>query len=155
MAAWDAAVSEWRKLATDEGAAYDRAIVIDGDRLEPMVTYGTNPGMGLPISGHVPTAAEVEPAFRADLERALAYMNLRPGQSIAGQKLDVVFIGSCTNGRIEDMRAAASVLEGHHVAPGLRMLVVPGSQQHILDFGHEHSFDQGCHAGDGFALEHD
>jgi 3-isopropylmalate/(R)-2-methylmalate dehydratase large subunit len=128
-AAWDEAVARWRRLPSDEGATYDRTIVIDGDRLEPMVTYGTNPGMGIGIGGHVPTAAEVGPAATADLERALAYMGLQPGQSIAGQKLDVVFIGSCTNGRIEDMRAAASVLKGRHVADGLRVLVVPGSQQ--------------------------
>jgi 3-isopropylmalate/(R)-2-methylmalate dehydratase large subunit len=128
-AAWDAAVAEWRKLATDEGASYDKSIVIDGDALEPMVTYGNNPGMGMPIGGHVPTFAEVEPSARADLERALTYMGLEPGQAIAGQKLDVVFIGSCTNGRIEDMRAAASVLQGRHIATGIRMLVVPGSQQ--------------------------
>jgi 3-isopropylmalate/(R)-2-methylmalate dehydratase large subunit len=128
-AAWDEAVAHWRRLPSDEGATYDRTIVIDGDRLEPMVTYGTNPGMGIGIGGHVPTAAEVGPAATADLERALAYMGLQPGQSIAGQKLDVVFIGSCTNGRIEDMRAAASVLKGRHVADGLRVLVVPGSQQ--------------------------
>ena len=128
-AAWDAAVAEWRRLATDEGAAYDRSIVIDGDALEPMVTYGTNPGMGVAISGRVPTAADVEPAARDDLQRALSYMALQPGAPIAGQKLDVVFVGSCTNGRIEDLRAAASVLEGRHVAAGIRMLVVPGSQQ--------------------------
>jgi len=128
-AAWEEAVAAWRKLPTDEGATYDRTIVIDGDKLEPMVTYGTNPGMGIGIGGRVPTPAEVGPAQTADLERALAYMGLQPGQSIAGQKLDVVFIGSCTNGRIEDMRAAASVLRGRHVADGLRVLVVPGSQQ--------------------------
>jgi 3-isopropylmalate/(R)-2-methylmalate dehydratase large subunit len=128
-AAWDEAVVAWRKLPTDAGATYDRTVVIDGDALEPMVTYGTNPGMGIGIGGRVPTPAEVGPAESADLERALAYMGLQPGQAIAGQKLDVVFIGSCTNGRIEDMRAAASVLKGRHVADGLRVLVVPGSQQ--------------------------
>jgi len=128
-AAWDEAVAGWRKLPTDEGATYDRTIVIDGSALEPMVTYGTNPGMGLPISGRIPSPADLEPAARPDLERALTYMGLQPGAPIAGQKLDVVFIGSCTNGRIEDMRAAASVLRGRHVAPGLRVLIVPGSQQ--------------------------
>ncbi len=128
-AAWDDAVAAWRKLPSDEGAVYDRTVVVDGDKLEPMVTYGTNPGMGLPISGRIPSPADVEPAAREDLERALTYMGLQPGTSIAGQKLDVVFIGSCTNGRIEDMRAAASVLRGRHVAAGLRVLVVPGSQQ--------------------------
>jgi len=128
-AAWDAAVARWRTLPSDEGATYDRWIVIDGDRLEPMVTYGTNPGMGIPVTGRIPALTDVEPAAREDLERALAYMGLQPGSSIAGQKLDVVFIGSCTNGRIEDMRMAASVLRGRRVASGLRVLVVPGSQQ--------------------------
>jgi 3-isopropylmalate/(R)-2-methylmalate dehydratase large subunit len=128
-AAWDAAVARWRELPSDEGAVYDRTVVIDGDALEPMVTYGTNPGMSLPITGRVPAPADLEPAARADLEHALEYMGLQPGASIAGQKLDVVFIGSCTNGRIEDMRAAAAVLRGRHVAKGLRVLVVPGSQQ--------------------------
>jgi 3-isopropylmalate/(R)-2-methylmalate dehydratase large subunit len=128
-AAWDEAVARWRKLPTDDGATYDKSIVIDGDKLEPMVTYGTNPGMGVPVTGRVPGPADVAPGDRDDLERALTYMGLSAGQTIAGQKLDVVFIGSCTNGRIEDMRAAASVLRGKHVADGLRVLVVPGSQQ--------------------------
>jgi 3-isopropylmalate/(R)-2-methylmalate dehydratase large subunit len=126
---WDKAVARWRELPTDDGATYDRSIVIDGDKLEPMVTYGTNPGMGMPVSGLIPSPDDVEPGFREDLTRALTYMGLTAGQSIAGQKLDVVFIGSCTNGRIEDMRAAASVLRGRRVAKGLRVLVVPGSQQ--------------------------
>jgi 3-isopropylmalate/(R)-2-methylmalate dehydratase large subunit len=128
-AAWDTAIAAWRQLPSDEGAMYDRTIVIDGDKLEPMVTYGTNPGMGIPISGRIPGPADVGLGARDELERALAYMGLEAGRPIAGQKLDVVFIGSCTNGRIEDMRAAASVLRGRHVAPGLRVLVVPGSQQ--------------------------
>ena len=128
-AAWDEAVARWRKLLSDEGATYDRTIVIDGDRLDPMVTYGTNPGMGIPVTGRIPALTDVEPGAREDLARALAYMGLEPGTSIAGQKLDVVFIGSCTNGRIEDLRVAASVLSGRHVADGLRVLVVPGSQQ--------------------------
>jgi 3-isopropylmalate/(R)-2-methylmalate dehydratase large subunit len=128
-AAWDEAVARWRALPTDEGATYDRTIVIDGHALEPMVTYGTNPGMGIAVTGRIPSAADLEPSAREDFERALKYMGLQPGASIAGQKLDVVFIGSCTNGRIEDLRAAASVLRGRHVANGLRVLVVPGSQQ--------------------------
>jgi 3-isopropylmalate/(R)-2-methylmalate dehydratase large subunit len=126
--AWDEAVARWRKLPTDEGATYDKSIVLDGRALEPMVTYGTNPGMGLPVTGRVPVPEDLPHAEREDIERALSYMGLAPGQSIAGQKLDVVFIGSCTNGRIEDLRAAASVLRGRHVASGLRVLVVPGSQ---------------------------
>ena len=127
--AWDSAVARWRTLPSDEGATYDRTIVIDGDKLAPMVTYGTNPGMGIPVTGRVPALTDVEPGAREDLERALAYMGLTPGALIAGQKLDVVFIGSCTNGRIEDLRVAASILCGRHVAEGLRVLVVPGSQQ--------------------------
>ena len=127
-AAWDAAVAAWRKLPTDDGATYDKTIVIDGDKLEPMVTYGINPGQGISVTGRIPGPADVAPADREEVERALAYMGLEAGK-IAGQKLDVVFIGSCTNGRIEDMRAAASVLRDHHVAAGLRVLVVPGSQQ--------------------------
>jgi 3-isopropylmalate/(R)-2-methylmalate dehydratase large subunit len=128
-AAWDEAVALWRTLPSDDGATYDRTITIDGSTLEPMVTYGNNPGMGIPVTGRIPSPADAEPAARADLEHALAYMGLEPGASIAGQKLDVVFIGSCTNGRIEDLRAAASVLRGRRVATGLRVLVVPGSQQ--------------------------
>jgi 3-isopropylmalate/(R)-2-methylmalate dehydratase large subunit len=126
---WEAAVVAWGRLPTDDGATYDRTVVIDGERLEPMVTYGTNPGMGMPVTGRVPLPAEVDANARADLERALAYMALQPGQPIAGQKLDVVFIGSCTNGRIEDLRTAAEVMRGRRVASGLRVLVVPGSQQ--------------------------
>src|SRR5450756_1164329 len=128
-AAWDEAVARWRALPTDEGATYDRTIVIDGDALEPMVTYGTNPGMGISVTGRIPSVTDLEPSAREDFERALKYMGLQPGSSIAGHKLDVVFIGSCTNGRIEDLRVAASVLRGRHVADGLRVLVVPGSQQ--------------------------
>jgi 3-isopropylmalate/(R)-2-methylmalate dehydratase large subunit len=122
-------VARWHKLPSDPGATYDREVVIDGSALEPMVTYGNNPGMGIPVTGKVPGAAEVDAALTGDVDRALAYMGLTAGQPIAGQKLDVVFIGSCTNGRIEDLRAAASVLRGRKVAPGLRVLVVPGSQQ--------------------------
>jgi 3-isopropylmalate/(R)-2-methylmalate dehydratase large subunit len=122
-------VARWHKLPSDRGATYDREVVIDGSALEPMVTYGNNPGMGIPVTGRVPSAAEVDRAVTGDVDRALAYMGLTAGQPIAGQKLDVVFIGSCTNGRIEDLRAAASIMRGKKVADGLRVLVVPGSQQ--------------------------
>ncbi|MGH2511145.1 MAG: aconitase family protein, partial [Candidatus Limnocylindrales bacterium] len=127
---WDAAVARWRRLPSDPGAAYDRTITIDATKLEPMVTYGTNPGMGLPISAMIPTPEQVpEPAARRALEHALEYMDLRAGQAILGQKINVVFIGSCTNGRISDLRLAASVLRGRHVAEGVRVMVVPGSQE--------------------------
>ncbi len=128
-AAWDEAVGRWRTLSTDPGATYDRSIKIDGGKLEPMVTYGTNPGMGLPVTESIPAPEDFRPDMREDVARALGYMGLEPGQWIAGLKLDVVFIGSCTNGRIEDLRAAASIMRGRHVSGGLRVLVVPGSQQ--------------------------
>ena len=127
--AWDAALAKWRTLPTDAGATYDKTITIDASGLEPMVTYGTNPGMGIPISARVPSPASLDdPSQRRALERALEYMDLQPGQAILGQKVDVVFIGSCTNGRISDLRLAAAALQGHKVAPGVRMMIVPGSE---------------------------
>jgi 3-isopropylmalate/(R)-2-methylmalate dehydratase large subunit len=129
-AAWDEAVGRWRRLPTDDGAAYDTSITIDADALEPMVTYGTNPGMGLPIGGRVPDPSTMEDgSARRALERALEYMALTPGQAIAGQPIDVVFVGSCTNGRISDLRLAASLIDGRQVADGVRMMVVPGSDE--------------------------
>jgi 3-isopropylmalate/(R)-2-methylmalate dehydratase large subunit len=127
---WDAAVAGWRTLPTDDGAAYDRSVTIDAGALEPMVTYGTNPGMGIPITSIVPSPdAQPDPSARRALERALEYMDLRPGQPILGQKVDVVFVGSCTNGRISDLRLAASVLKDRHVANGVRVMIVPGSDE--------------------------
>jgi len=129
-AAWDAAVERWRMLPTDDGASYDRSITIDAAALEPMVTYGTNPGMGIPITSLVPSPdAQSDPSARRALERALEYMDLRPGQPILGQKVDVVFVGSCTNGRISDLRLAASVLKDRKVADGVRVMIVPGSDE--------------------------
>ena len=129
-AAWDAAVAGWRALPTDDGATYDRAITIDAGALEPMVTYGTNPGMGIPITSKVPFPDDqADPAARRALERALEYMDLAPGQAILGQKVDVVFVGSCTNSRISDLREAARMLRGRQVADSVRMMVVPGSTE--------------------------
>jgi len=129
-AAWDAAVEIWRGLPSDDGAAYDRSITIDASALEPMVTYGTNPGMGIPITSRVPAPADqADASARRALERALEYMDLQPGQPILGQKVDVVFIGSCTNGRISDLRLAAEVLRDRKVADGVRMMIVPGSDE--------------------------
>jgi 3-isopropylmalate/(R)-2-methylmalate dehydratase large subunit len=128
--AWDAAVARWRTLPTDDGATYDRSIAIDASALEPMVTYGTNPGMGIPITSRVPSPADQgDASSRRALERALEYMDLEPGQPIIGQKVDVVFVGSCTNGRISDLRLAAEVLRDRHVAEGVRMMIVPGSDE--------------------------
>jgi 3-isopropylmalate/(R)-2-methylmalate dehydratase large subunit len=128
--AWDRAVRAWRELPTDPGAVYDRAVRLDAGELEPMITYGTNPGMGVPISGRVPDPGRFPAqADRQALEKALAYMDLRAGQPLLGHPVDVVFIGSCTNARLSDLRSAAQVLRGRKVAAGLRMLVVPGSQQ--------------------------
>lgn len=127
---WDAAVKRWRTLPSDPGATYDRTLVIDASRLEPMVTYGTNPGAGLPISGRIPDPAGIsDAAQRAELQKSLTYMGLRPGQPLLGQPVDVVFIGSCTNGRLADLRAAAKILNGRKVADGTRVLIVPGSQE--------------------------
>jgi 3-isopropylmalate/(R)-2-methylmalate dehydratase large subunit len=123
-AAWDAALARWRALPGDPGARYDRVVRFDAGALEPMVTYGTSPGMGVPIGGVVP-----EPNGDGSLTKALAYMGLEPGQPLKGRPIDVVFIGSCTNSRISDLRLAASVLKGRRVAPGVKTLVVPGSQQ--------------------------
>ncbi|HYG68939.1 MAG TPA: 3-isopropylmalate dehydratase large subunit [Anaeromyxobacteraceae bacterium] len=125
-AAWDAAVASWRALPTDDGARYDREVTLDAAAVEPMITWGTNPGQAIPVTGVVPDpAAERDPSARAGLEGALRYMGLAPGRPILGQPVDVVFVGSCTNGRLEDVRAAASVLRGRRVK--VRTLVVPGS----------------------------
>jgi 3-isopropylmalate/(R)-2-methylmalate dehydratase large subunit len=126
---WDKAVSKWRSLPTDEGAVYDKSITLDAAEIEPMITYGTNPGMGMKITDRVPTAESfTDPSQKAAFEKAMNYMGLQPGQSLLGQKVDVVFIGSCTNSRISDLRLAASFLKGRKVAEGLRLMVVPGSQ---------------------------
>jgi 3-isopropylmalate/(R)-2-methylmalate dehydratase large subunit len=128
-AAWDEAVAHWRTLTSDPGAAYDRRIEIDAGAIEPMVTWGTNPGMGIPVTAPVPDPLEIaDPSERAAVDKALRYMNLVPGRPLLGHPVDVVFIGSCTNSRISDLRAAAAVIRGRKVAPALRALVVPGSQ---------------------------
>ena len=128
-AEWDKAVAYWKTLPSDEDAVYDKSITLDASELEPMITYGTNPGMGMKITDRVPsTESFAEPSQKAAFEKALTYMGLQPGQSLLGKKVDVVFIGSCTNSRISDLRLAASMLKGHKIADGLRLMVVPGSQ---------------------------
>jgi len=127
---WDPALARWRQLPTDDGAVYDKSIALDADALEPMITFGTNPGMGMPVTGRVPDPADVaDLAQRRALDKALAYMGLTPGQALLGQPVDVVFIGSCTNGRLSDLRQAAQVLRGRRVNPKVRVLVVPGSHR--------------------------
>ncbi|HEX3845918.1 MAG TPA: 3-isopropylmalate dehydratase large subunit [Steroidobacteraceae bacterium] len=123
-AAWDRAVARWRTLATDPGAAFDASLSVDAATLEPMITYGTNPGMVLPIGAAIPDRPGDEV-----FGKALAYMGFRGGEPMLGKRVDVVFIGSCTNGRLADLEAAARILKGRKVAPGVRLLIVPGSQQ--------------------------
>jgi 3-isopropylmalate/(R)-2-methylmalate dehydratase large subunit len=120
---WDDAVARWRTLGTDPGARFDASVAIDAAALEPMITYGTNPGMVVPIGGAIPTAGD--DAF----DKALRYMGFHGGDAMLGKPVDVVFIGSCTNGRLADMQAAARILKGRKVAPGVRLLIVPGSQE--------------------------
>ncbi len=125
--AFDAAVAYWRTLVSDPGALYDTSLTLDGAEIPPMVTWGTSPEAVLPIDGAVPDPAAADPAQQAQMARMLDYMGLAAGQKLDGLKIDVAFIGSCTNSRIEDLRAAAAIAQGRHVAPGVRALVVPGS----------------------------
>ncbi|MCP4446995.1 MAG: 3-isopropylmalate dehydratase large subunit [Myxococcales bacterium] len=126
--AWDAALAGWKRLRTDEGASFDRTVHLDVSALEPMLTYGTNPGMGMGVSGKIPDPTNANSASEADaLSKALDYMGLKAGNPLAGQKVDVVFVGSCTNSRMQDLRDAASILRGRKVAEGTRVLIVPGS----------------------------
>jgi 3-isopropylmalate/(R)-2-methylmalate dehydratase large subunit len=129
-AEWDAAVAVWDQLGTDEGAEFDAEVYIDATTLSPFVTWGTNPGQGVPLADAVPDPELMgDDAERQAAEKALAYMDLRPGTPMRDIPVDAVFVGSCTNGRIEDLRVVAEVLRGHHVADGVRMLIVPGSMK--------------------------
>ncbi len=126
---WDNAAACWKKLPSDEGATYDKSITLDAAELEPMITYGTNPGMGMKITDRIPNADSFSDASqKSAFEKAMTYMGLQPGQSLLGQKVDVVFIGSCTNSRISDLRLAASMLKDRKVSSDTRVMVVPGSQ---------------------------
>ena len=153
---WDAAVAYWQTLTTDEGAVYDAEVIIDANELEPFVTWGTNPGQGVSLSGSVPNPAEiVDPNERSAAERALEYMDLQAGTLMKQIRVDTVFLGSCTNSRVEDLRAAAEIIKGKTKAEGVRMMVVPGSarvrieaeaeglDKIFLDFGAEWRF-AGC-----------
>ena len=121
---WDQAVERWRALPTEDGASFDRVETVDAASLEPMITWGTSPGMGMPVGGEIP-----DPAGDASRAKALAYMGLTAGKPLLGRKIDVVFIGSCTNSRLSDLRDAARVLRGRKVADGVLTLVVPGSEK--------------------------
>jgi 3-isopropylmalate/(R)-2-methylmalate dehydratase large subunit len=121
---WDAALARWRTLATDPGAKFDAAVSIDAARIEPMITYGTNPGMVVPIGSTIPQRSGDE-----IFDKAMRYMGFHGGDGMLGKPVNVVFIGSCTNGRLEDLQAAAKILKGRKVAPGVRLLIVPGSQR--------------------------
>jgi 3-isopropylmalate/(R)-2-methylmalate dehydratase large subunit len=126
--AWDAAVAAWSQLRTDDDAVFDTEVQIDATTLSPYVTWGTNPAQALPLSARVPDPGDLADDVESNAAaRALTYMGLRAGEALRDIAVDTVFVGSCTNGRLEDLRAAAEVLRGHHVAPGVRMLVVPGS----------------------------
>jgi 3-isopropylmalate/(R)-2-methylmalate dehydratase large subunit len=129
-ALWEVAVAEWDRLRTDDGAEFDSEVYVDASSLSPFVTWGTNPGQGVPLSEAVPDP-ELMPddGHRQDAEKALTYMDLRPGTPMRDINVDTVFVGSCTNGRIEDLRVVADVLRGRAVAPGVRMLIVPGSMR--------------------------
>ncbi|GAA1170392.1 3-isopropylmalate dehydratase large subunit [Nesterenkonia xinjiangensis] len=153
---WDAAVENWRSLRTDEGAEFDAEVVIDADELEPFVTWGTNPGQGVSLSDVVPAPENFDdPGDRDSAERALKYMDLTPGTPMRDIRVDTVFLGSCTNSRMEDLHAAAEILRGRQKDPQVRMIVVPGSQrvrlqaeaegldQVFKDFGAEWRF-AGC-----------
>ncbi len=127
---WDAAVAHWRTLPTDQGAAYDKTVTIDAAALEPMITYGTNPGQGVRVTQPVPDPASINDANQsAAIRKALDYMQIEAGKPLLGQPIDVVFVGSCTNSRISDLREAAGVLKGRKVDPRVRMMVVPGSEK--------------------------
>lgn len=127
---WESAVAYWRGLPSDPDAVFDQSLTLDVSELEPMITYGTNPGMGIPISWTVPDpASETDVTRRATMEKALGYMDLQPGKRLLDHPVDVIFIGSCTNSRLSDLRQAAAVLRGRKVAEGVRLLVVPGSEE--------------------------
>lgn len=126
--AWEAELAYWRTLRSDEDAVFDKEVVLDGSTIAPYVTWGTNPGQAAPLDGVVPHPSSfADPQERAAAERALGYMALEPGTSLRDVEIDTVFIGSCTNGRIEDLRAAADVLRGRKVADGVEVVLVPGS----------------------------
>jgi 3-isopropylmalate/(R)-2-methylmalate dehydratase large subunit len=126
---WESKLSQWKELYSDEDARFDKEIHIQAEEIEPMITYGTNPGMGVGISGHVPALVDVDEKEKASFQKSLQYMGLQPGASIKGKKVDYVFIGSCTNSRIEDLRMVAGFVKGKKKAEDVEVWIVPGSKQ--------------------------
>jgi 3-isopropylmalate/(R)-2-methylmalate dehydratase large subunit len=126
---WDKKLAEWKQLYSDADATFDKEIFIKAEDIEPMITYGTNPGMGVGVTGHVPSLSEVDEKEKASFEKSMAYMGLQPGTDIKGKKVDYVFIGSCTNSRIEDLRMVASFVKGKQKAKDVEVWIVPGSKQ--------------------------
>jgi 3-isopropylmalate/(R)-2-methylmalate dehydratase large subunit len=126
---WDTKLAAWKQLYSDADAHFDSEIFINAEDIEPMITYGTNPGMGVGVTGHVPALSEIDEKEKASFEKSLAYMGLQPGSDIKGRKVDYVFIGSCTNSRIEDLRMVASFVKGKQKAKDVEVWIVPGSKQ--------------------------
>ena len=126
---WDKAVERWRELHSDEDAVFDKEVTFDATDIEPMITYGTNPGMGIAVSGAIPSGEELDAASKASFDKSLAYMGFKAGEKMAGKKVDYVFVGSCTNGRIEDLRAFAHFVKGKKKAEGITAWIVPGSKE--------------------------
>ncbi|MCR9017182.1 3-isopropylmalate dehydratase large subunit [Aquiflexum gelatinilyticum] len=134
--AWDKAVAYWKTLKTDEGAVFDKEYTFDGTDIEPMITYGTNPGMGIKIKGNIPTTEGMEGSNKISYLKSLEYMGFAPGEPIKGKKVDYVFVGSCTNGRIEDIRSVAAFVKGKHKADNITAWIVPGSRE-VEKMAHE------------------
>ena len=126
---WDKAVAYWRTLCSDEDAVFDKEVTFDAADIKPMITYGTNPGMGIAVSGEIPSGEELDVASRASFDKSLAYMGFNAGEKMAGKRVDYVFVGSCTNGRIEDLRAFANFVKGRKKADGVTAWIVPGSKE--------------------------
>lgn len=140
-AAWEKALTYWKTLKSEDDAVFDMEINIQAEDIEPMITYGTNPGMGVGVNGHIPALHEIEQGERPSFEKSLAYMGLQPGSAIKGQKVDYVFIGSCTNSRIEDLRQVASFVKGKRKAEEVEVWIVPGSKQ-VEDQAREEGIDK-------------
>lgn len=126
---WDKAMAYWKTLRSDEDAVFDKEVTFDAADIEPMITYGTNPGMGIAVSGAIPSGEELDAASKASFDKSLAYMGFKAGEKMAGKKVDYVFVGSCTNGRIEDLRAFAHFVKGRKKADGVTAWIVPGSKE--------------------------